>query len=70
MQNAYKKHVYLIWSLTNRKSNPELSEWMKNMNFGDEYSHLQAYYSSKLLKMVSELNKKSIVWEGNILIKS
>lgn len=43
---------------------------MENMNFGDDYSHLQAYYSSKLLKIVGELNKKAIVWEGIFVTSS
>lgn len=68
--------IYYAWNTSNfflqieRKSNPELAEWMRSMNFGNEYSHLQAYYSSKLLKTVAELNKKSIVWEGKIYIMS
>lgn len=40
------------------------------MNFTD-YHHLQAYYSSKLLKIAKELNKKATVWQGkHFLIKS
>lgn len=45
------------------KSNPQITEWMENMNFSNDYSHLQAYYSSKLLKTVDKLDKKAIVWE-------
>ena len=51
-----------------RKSNPQITEWMENMNFSNDYSHLQAYYSSKLLKTVDKLEKKAIVWEGMILV--
>lgn len=45
------------------KSNPDIANWMEKMNFSD-YHHLQAYYSSKLLKMVQDLGKKSTVWQG------
>jgi len=44
------------------KSNPNISEWMKKMNFTD-YHHLQAYYSSKLLKLAKTQNKKVTVWQ-------
>lgn len=49
------------------KSNPQISEWMNKMNFTD-YHHLQAYYSSKLLKIAKELNKKVTVWQGILRI--
>lgn len=63
------KFIYLtsLFVLT-RKSNPQITEWMENMNFSNDYSHLQAYYSSKLLKTVDKLDKKAIVWEGMIFI--
>jgi hypothetical protein len=38
---------------------------MKQMNF-TEYKDLQAYYSSKVVKIVKDLNKKSTVWQGII----
>ena len=44
------------------KSNPNISEWMRKMNF-TEYNQLEAYYSERLLKIAKELNKKVTVWQ-------
>ena len=44
------------------KSNPEIQNWMKKMNFS-EYHHLEAYYSTRVLNIVEELGKKSTVWQ-------
>ena len=36
---------------------------MQQMQF-TKYSQLEAYYSEKLLKIASDLNKKVTVWQG------
>lgn len=44
------------------KSNPEISEWMKKKNMSD-YHELEAYYSSNVLNITKDLNKKVTVWQ-------
>lgn len=44
------------------KSNPNISEWMSKMNMSD-YHELEAYYSSNVLKIARDLNKKVTVWQ-------
>ena len=46
-----------------RKSNPNISEWMKNMGYTD-YHQLESYYTERLLNIAKELSKKVIVWQG------
>lgn len=45
------------------KSNPNISEWMKKNNM-TEFHQLEAYYSSKILNIAKEINKKATVWQG------
>lgn len=49
------------------KSNPNIIKWMRNMNFTD-YHQLEGYYSKNVLDMVKDLNKKAVVWQGNLSI--
>lgn len=56
------------------KSNPNITEWMQANNM-TEYSQLQAYYTSRLLKIADGLEKKVTVWQdvfdnGVVLDKS
>lgn len=44
------------------KSNPNISEWMVQRNMTD-YHQLEAYYSSKILQIAKDLNKKVTVWQ-------
>ncbi|RNA39192.1 beta-hexosaminidase subunit beta [Brachionus plicatilis] len=44
------------------KSNPNISEWMAERNMTD-YHQLEAYYSSKILQIAKDLNKKVTVWQ-------
>lgn len=44
------------------KSNPDIKKWMETMNFTD-YHQLEGYYSSKVLQIVKDLNKKAVVWQ-------
>jgi hypothetical protein len=53
----------------NRKSNPNITEWMSKMNF-KEYNQLEAYYSTKLLSIAKNLDKKVTVWQGKLFFKS
>lgn len=45
------------------KSNPEIKEWMKSMNFSD-YHELESFYSKRVLNIAKELKKKAVVWQG------
>lgn len=44
------------------KSNPNISEWMKEMNF-KQYSELEAFYSSNILQIAHDLKKKVTIWQ-------
>jgi hexosaminidase len=48
---------YACW-----KSNPQITEWMKQKNLTD-YHQLESYYSERLLNIVKKLNKKATVWQ-------
>nr|XP_020659701.1 beta-hexosaminidase subunit beta [Pogona vitticeps] len=45
------------------RSNPDVSEFMKERGFSHSYTKLESYYIEKILDMVSSVNKKSIVWQ-------
>jgi len=44
------------------RSNPDIIEWMRKMNFS-EYHQLEAYYSNRILEITKNLGKKSMVWQ-------
>ena len=44
------------------KSNPNITEWMNKNNLS-QYNQLEAYYTSRLLKIVKDLKKKVTVWQ-------
>lgn len=44
------------------KSNPQITEWMKNQNM-TSYHSLEAYYSGKVLNIAKGLGKKVTVWQ-------
>jgi len=44
------------------KSNPDIQKWMAQMNF-TEYHQLEAYYTTRLLDLARQLNKKVTVWQ-------
>lgn len=44
------------------ESNPQIAEWMSQMNY-TEYNQLEAYYSKRLLEITGKLGKKATVWQ-------
>jgi hypothetical protein len=38
---------------------------MKEMNF-TQYSELEAFYSSNILQIAQDLEKKVTIWQGNL----
>jgi len=45
------------------KSNPEITEFMKNHNISGDYAKLEEYYIQKLIDTSSKLSLKYIVWQ-------
>ncbi|RXM30506.1 Beta-hexosaminidase subunit alpha [Acipenser ruthenus] len=45
------------------KSNPDIQEFMKKMGFGTDYRKLESFYIENLVKIVTALNKNSLVWQ-------
>ncbi|XP_062984003.1 beta-hexosaminidase subunit beta [Elgaria multicarinata webbii] len=45
------------------KSNPNVTEFMKQQGIWFTYSKLESFYIEKILDIMSSLNKKSIVWQ-------
>ncbi|XP_041082725.1 beta-hexosaminidase subunit alpha-like isoform X2 [Polyodon spathula] len=50
-------------SFTCWKSNPDIQQFMKKMGFGTNYRKLESFYIENLVKIVTALNKNSIVWQ-------
>ncbi|XP_041074974.1 beta-hexosaminidase subunit alpha-like [Polyodon spathula] len=45
------------------KSNPDIQQFMKKMGFGTDYRKLESFYIENLVKIVTALNKNSLVWQ-------
>ncbi|UYV75455.1 HEXB [Cordylochernes scorpioides] len=45
------------------KSNPDLQEFMKKQGYGDDYAKLESYYINKVLELMKELKRNTIVWQ-------
>ncbi|XP_070541931.1 beta-hexosaminidase subunit beta-like [Ptychodera flava] len=45
------------------KSNPDITVFMQQMGFGDDYSKLESYYIGKLLEIMQTLKAGYIVWQ-------
>ncbi|ELT93601.1 hypothetical protein CAPTEDRAFT_180694 [Capitella teleta] len=51
---------YACW-----KSNPNITQWMEEMEFGD-YAEVEQYYSNRLINITEELGSKYIIWQDPI----
>lgn len=51
--------------LLTRKSNPNITQWMEEMEFGD-YAEVEQYYSNRLINITEELGSKYIIWQDPI----
>ncbi|XP_055968442.1 beta-hexosaminidase subunit beta-like isoform X4 [Sorex fumeus] len=45
------------------QSNPEIQAFMKRSGFGEDFKKLESFYLEKLLKIVSNTKKRTIVWQ-------
>jgi hypothetical protein len=45
-----------------RLSNPNISEWMKNVNISDAKG-IHTYYADRILNITRNINVKTIVWQ-------
>ncbi|KAK1160952.1 beta-hexosaminidase subunit alpha-like [Acipenser oxyrinchus oxyrinchus] len=45
------------------KSNPDIQQFMKKMGFGTDYRKLESFYIENLVRIVTALNKNSLVWQ-------
>ncbi|XP_068169794.1 beta-hexosaminidase subunit alpha [Antennarius striatus] len=45
------------------RSNPDIRAFMKKMGFGADFNKLEAFYIDNIVKIISALNKTSIVWQ-------
>ncbi|XP_070541930.1 beta-hexosaminidase subunit beta-like isoform X2 [Ptychodera flava] len=45
------------------KSNPDITTFMQQMGFGDDYSKLESYYIERLLEIMQTLKAGYIVWQ-------
>lgn len=45
------------------KSNPNITQFMKDMQFGDDYKKLESFYIGKLLDIVDSYKSGSVVWQ-------
>ncbi|ESO82376.1 hypothetical protein LOTGIDRAFT_223285 [Lottia gigantea] len=47
-------------------SNPNITEFMTEQGFGKDYFKLEQYYSERVLGMISDLDKKYIIWQDPV----
>lgn len=45
------------------QTNPDIIQFMKKMNFGDDYAKLESYFIGKLIDIVQNLNRSYLVWQ-------
>ncbi|XP_007941560.1 beta-hexosaminidase subunit beta [Orycteropus afer afer] len=44
-------------------SNPDIQNFMKQKGFGSDYKKLESFYVQKLVDIIANINKRSIVWQ-------
>ena len=58
MLRGYQFHFNLLFRL----SNPNISEWMRNMNISDAVG-IHTYYANRILDIMSDIKSTPIVWQ-------